>query len=152
MWPEDEYVRALIAGWEPVRTNSNRPFVWSVSADSIGQSLRTGDRIVWTHGFCGQCVNCVIEHQPTLCTNRRGYMSAKCTEYPFLTGGFAEYCYVYPTSGRIRVPDEILDPVASAASCALRTVMQGFDRLGGLDDRHHVVIQGSGPRMLRGPG
>jgi L-iditol 2-dehydrogenase len=119
-----------------------------VSTDSIGQPLREGDRIVWTHGFCGQCVNCVIEHQPTLCSNRRGYMFSKCTEYPYLTGGFAEYCYVYPTSGRVRVPDEIPDAVASASSCALRTVVQGFDRLGALDDRHNVVIQGSGPLGL----
>jgi threonine dehydrogenase-like Zn-dependent dehydrogenase len=119
-----------------------------VAADSIGQPLREGDRIVWTHGFCGQCTNCVVEHQPTVCTNRRGYMFSKCTEYPYLTGGFAEYCYVYPTSGRIRVPDEVSDELASASSCALRTVVHGFDRLGSLDDRHTVVIQGSGPLGL----
>src|SRR6476619_3061385 len=112
-----------------------------VSTDSIGQPLREGDRIVWTHGFCGQCVNCVIEHQPTLCTNRRGYMFSKCTEYPYLTGGFAEYCYVYPTSGRVIVPPDVADPLAAASSCALRTVVHGFDRLGHLDDRHAVVIQ-----------
>jgi L-iditol 2-dehydrogenase len=119
-----------------------------VSADTLGQPLREGDRIVWTHGFCGQCFNCVIEHQPTLCTNRRGYMFSKCTEYPYLTGGFAEYWYVYPTSGRIRVPDQIGDELASASSCALRTVVHGFDRLGPLDDRQNVVIQGSGPLGL----
>jgi threonine dehydrogenase-like Zn-dependent dehydrogenase len=75
-------------------------------------------------------------------------MFSRCTDYPYLTGGFAEYCYVYPTSGRVRVPESIPDAVASAASCALRTVVHGFDRLGSLDDRHHVVIQGSGPLGL----
>jgi L-iditol 2-dehydrogenase len=55
---------------------------------------------------------------------------------------------VYPTSGRIRVPDQIGDEIASASSCALRTVVHGFDRLGALDDRHSVVIQGSGPLGL----
>jgi L-iditol 2-dehydrogenase len=119
-----------------------------VTTDSLGSPLGEGDRIIWTHGFCGQCPNCAIEHEPTLCTNRRGYMFSRCTEYPYLTGGFAEYCYVFPTSGRVRVPDQIPDAVASAASCALRTVVHGFDRLGALDDRHHVVIQGSGPLGL----
>lgn len=116
--------------------------------DSLGQQLRPGDRVVWTHGFCGQCLNCVIEHQPTLCSNRRGYVFAGCTEYPYLTGGFSEYCYVYPTSGRVRVPDEVPDELAAASSCALRTIVHGFDRLGPLDDRHNVVIQGSGPLGL----
>jgi L-iditol 2-dehydrogenase len=116
--------------------------------DSIGRPLALGDRIVWTHGFCGQCLQCTVEHSPTLCTNRRGYMQTAAAKYPYLTGGFAEYCYVYPTSGRIRVPDEVSDPVASAASCALRTVVHAFDRTGPLDDRHTVVVQGAGPLGL----
>ncbi len=116
--------------------------------DSLGQPLREGDRIVWTHGFCGQCVNCVIEHEPTLCLNRRGYMQGLASEYPHLTGGFAEYCYVFPTSGRVKVPDIVPDELASAAACALRTMVHAFDRLGRIDDRQSVVIQGSGPLGL----
>jgi L-iditol 2-dehydrogenase len=119
-----------------------------VVADSVGQPLSVGDRIIWTHGYCGQCVYCVIENQPVLCEHRRAYMADPCTEYPYLTGGFSEYGYVYPTSGRVRVPDEISDDAASAAACALRTVVHGFDRLGSLDDRHTVVVQGSGPLGL----
>ncbi|MFE2540965.1 zinc-binding dehydrogenase [Actinacidiphila glaucinigra] len=116
--------------------------------DSIGQPLAEGDRVVWSHGMCGRCANCVIEHQPTLCTNRRRYSSESCRQYPYLTGAFAEYGYVYPTSGRIRVPDEISDDVASASSCALRTVVQGFERLGPVAGHHTVVVQGSGPLGL----
>jgi threonine dehydrogenase-like Zn-dependent dehydrogenase len=48
----------------------------------------------------------------------------------------------------VKVPDTISDPVASAASCALRTVVHAFDELGVLDDRHTVAIQGSGPLGL----
>ena len=118
------------------------------SQDSLGQPLREGDRIIWTHGFCGQCTNCVIEHEQTLCLNRRAYMQGLATEYPHLTGGFAEYCYVFPSSGRVKVPDIVPDELASAAACALRTMVHAFDRLGRLDDRHTVVIQGSGPLGL----
>jgi L-iditol 2-dehydrogenase len=116
--------------------------------DSVGQPLKEGDRIVWAHGFCGRCLNCTVEHQPTTCLNRRGYGSGRCTDYPYLTGGFAEYCYVFPTSGRIKVPDELSDQVASASSCALRTVVAGFERLGTLEDYQTVLIQGSGPLGL----
>jgi threonine dehydrogenase-like Zn-dependent dehydrogenase len=116
--------------------------------DSLGQPLAIGDRIIWTHGFCGQCEQCVIEHQPTLCTNRRGYMQTAASRYPYLTGGFAEYCYVFPTSGRMKVPDTVSDPVASAASCALRTVVHAFDRTGPIEERQTVLVQGAGPLGL----
>ena len=119
-----------------------------VTHDSVGQPLNEGDRIIWTHGFCGQCQNCTVENQYTLCTNRRGYMSPLCTEYPYLVGGFGEYCYVYPTSGRLKVPDGVSDDLASAAACALRTVVHGFDRLGRIENRQTVAIQGSGPLGL----
>jgi L-iditol 2-dehydrogenase len=115
--------------------------------DSLGAPLREGDRIVWTHGFCGQCVNCIVENERTLCLNRRRWHGVS-TEFPYLTGGFAEYGYVFPTSGCVRVPNDVPDEVASAASCALRTVIHGLDRIGELDDRHRVVIQGSGPLGL----
>jgi threonine dehydrogenase-like Zn-dependent dehydrogenase len=115
--------------------------------DTVGQDLKVGDRIIWTHGFCGQCYNCRIRHEPALCSHRRGYMATTYTQYPYLTGGFSEYGYVFPTSGRVRIPDEIDSDVASAASCALRTVMHGFRRLGEVEDAV-VVVQGSGPLGL----
>jgi D-arabinose 1-dehydrogenase-like Zn-dependent alcohol dehydrogenase len=115
--------------------------------DTVGQDLKVGDRIIWTHGFCGQCYNCRIRHEPALCSHRRGYMATTYTQYPYLTGGFSEYGYVFPTSGRVRIPDEIDSDVASAASCALRTVMHGFRRLGEVEDAV-VVEKGSGPLGL----
>jgi threonine dehydrogenase-like Zn-dependent dehydrogenase len=75
-------------------------------------------------------------------------MRGSSNEYPYLTGGFAEYVYVFPTSGRIKVPAAISDSVASAASCALRTVVHGFERLGRIDPGSTVVVLGSGPLGL----
>src|SRR5262249_53163960 len=71
--------------------------------DSLGSPLKEGDRIVWTHGYCGRCPECVVEGRPALCENRRGYMAVSPSVYPHLNGGFAEYGYVYPTSGRLKV-------------------------------------------------
>jgi D-arabinose 1-dehydrogenase-like Zn-dependent alcohol dehydrogenase len=119
-----------------------------VTQDSAGQPIAAGDRIVWTHASCGNCYMCTVTHQPTLCPNRRMYMFSHCEQPPYLLGGFSEYCYVFPASGRIKVPDGVSSELASAASCALRTVVHGFDRLGRIEDRETVVIQGAGPLGL----
>jgi D-arabinose 1-dehydrogenase-like Zn-dependent alcohol dehydrogenase len=117
--------------------------------DSIGTPLKEGDRIIWTHSYCGHCINCTVEQEITTCLNQRTYsMSWVVGEYPHLTGTWASYGYVTPGSGRVKIPDEVSDELASAASCAFRTVTQGFDRLGRLENRHSIVIQGSGPLGL----
>jgi threonine dehydrogenase-like Zn-dependent dehydrogenase len=119
-----------------------------VTHDSIGQELQIGDRIIWLYRACGQCPECVLLGEPMLCSERRYYMQDRWTDPPHLTGAFAEYIYVFPKSGRLKVPDEVPDALAAAASCALRTVMHGFDQLGAVDDRHSVLVQGSGPLGL----
>ncbi|NEW72968.1 zinc-binding dehydrogenase [Streptomyces rhizosphaericus] len=116
--------------------------------DTFGQPLRVGDRICFTHASCNQCEHCRLDNQPTLCANRQYYMFTSCAEAPYLVGGFAEYCYVFPNSGRVKVPDEVPTEWASAASCALRTVVHSFDRIGRLNPWETVVIQGSGPLGL----
>ena len=115
-----------------------------VSKDSVGEPLDIGDRIIWTHGSCGQCYYCVVAHQEVLCPTRRINLQHTLRKFPYLVGGFSEYCYVFPQSGRIKVPDEVPSDIASAASCALRTVINGFDRLGRIAPDETVVIQGAG--------
>lgn len=116
--------------------------------DTFGAPLRLGDRICFTHASCNQCEHCRLDNQPTLCTNRQYYMFTTCAKPPHLVGGFAEYCYVFPNSGRVKVPDEVRTEWASAASCALRTVVHSFDRIGRLNPWETVVIQGAGPLGL----
>jgi D-arabinose 1-dehydrogenase-like Zn-dependent alcohol dehydrogenase len=116
--------------------------------DSIGQPLVVGDRLLWTHVYCGQCHECRVQHTPTLCRRKKQYMRTNCERFPYLVGGFAQYCYVFPPSGRVRIPDGVPDGVASAASCALRTVIHAFDRVGRIEPHQRVVIQGAGPLGL----
>jgi len=116
--------------------------------DTFGEDLALGDRILFTHASCGSCFQCSLAKQPTLCTNRKYYMFTTCEQPPYLVGGFSEYCYVFPESGRVRVPDAVSTPWASAASCALRTVVHSFDRIGRIEPWQSVVIQGSGPLGL----
>ncbi len=116
--------------------------------DSIGQPLAEGDRVLWTHVYCGQCHECRVLNMPTMCRRKKQYMRTNCERFPFLVGGFAQYCYVFPASGRVRIPDGVPDGVASAASCALRTVIHAFDRIGRIQPHQRVVIQGAGPLGL----
>jgi threonine dehydrogenase-like Zn-dependent dehydrogenase len=116
--------------------------------DSVGQPVRLGDRILWTHTQCGSCFFCTVAKQPTLCENRRAYMYETCAKPPYLLGGFSQYGYVLPESGRVRVPDNLDDAVASLCSCAFRSVMNAFDNLGPIDPSEHVAIQGAGPLGL----
>lgn len=116
--------------------------------DTFGQPLELGDRICFTHASCNQCEHCRLDNQPTLCKNRKYYMFTTCEQPPYLVGSFAEYCYVFPKSGRVRVPDTVKTEWASAASCALRTVVHSFDRIGRINPWETVVIQGAGPLGL----
>lgn len=116
--------------------------------DSFGTQLSLGDRILFTHASCGKCFQCTLANAPTLCANRKYYMFTNCERPPYLVGGFAEYCYVFPQSGRVKVPEDVSTPWASAASCALRTVVHSFDRVGRIEPWQTVVIQGSGPLGL----
>jgi threonine dehydrogenase-like Zn-dependent dehydrogenase len=116
--------------------------------DTVGQPLRLGDRICWTHTACSSCFWCTVARQPTLCENRRAYMYENMERPPHLLGGFTEYGYVLPESGRLKVPDNVGNELASLSSCAFRSVMNGFDNLGGVSPGESVVIQGAGPLGL----
>ncbi|MBI4479952.1 MAG: zinc-binding dehydrogenase [Acidobacteria bacterium] len=119
-----------------------------VVEDSSNQPLHVGDRIVWAYPWCGKCYFCTIARQPTLCTNARmnGWRSAE--KYPFLCGGFADYCYILPECRPVKVPEEVESAVASSGTCALRTVVHAFERLdqyGGIGVQPSIAVLGTGP-------
>ena len=116
--------------------------------DSVGQPLKLGDRVVWTHTSCGSCFYCTVARAPTLCDNKRFYMYESIEKPPYLMGGFSEFGYVLPQSGRVKVPDSVDNAMASLCSCAFRSVMNALDNLGPIEAHEHVVIQGAGPLGL----
>ena len=112
--------------------------------DSIGGKLEVGDRVIWAHAPCGHCHVCNVQLTPEMCPNLWvGYLR-NCQVPPYIGGTFGEYAYVLPRAPRVRVPDSVPSGWASAASCALRSVVHAFGKLGPLDSTHTVVIQGSG--------
>lgn len=120
-------------------------FGQGADVDSVGQKLSLGDRVIWDHATCGSCYHCSVERRPALCDNRRLYGYANSDTPPYLLGGFSEYAYVLPGSGKLRVPESVESGLASMASCALRTVMNAFEIAGAINSSDSVLIQGSGP-------
>lgn len=116
--------------------------------DSMGTPVAIGDRVVWTHEPCGRCHACTIDKQPTLCPHRKLGMMTSSEEFPHFNGTFAQYSYVWPRAGRLVVPEDVSSPWASAASCALRTVVNAVERAGRIDYLDTVLIQGAGPLGL----
>ena len=113
--------------------------------DSVGDEVRLGTRLVWTPASCGHCHGCTVLRDETCCATRSYGMLASCDEFPYCSGTFGEYAYLPPRSGRVTVPERIEDTWAAAASCALRTSVRAFERLGGFDVSETVLVQGAGP-------
>ena len=113
--------------------------------DSAGSPVRVGTRLVWTPESCGHCRGCTVLRDETSCSNRRYGMFASCADFPYCTGTFGDHAYITPRSGRVAVPDGIADTWASAASCALRTAVRAFERLGTIAIGDDVLVQGAGP-------
>jgi len=112
------------------------------TCDVGGEPLKVGDRIMWAHADCGQCYWCEVVRQPVLCANRQGYGFAPAET---LRGGFAEFEYITPGTKVVRIPDELTDEEAIGVGCAFRSVVAGYEKLGGIGFQENVVIQGAGP-------
>ena len=113
--------------------------------DVLGESVEIGDRVIWAYPFCGECYYCTVANQPTMCPNALRFGREPVGVYPHLLGGCATHQYVPPRSSVIKVPDGVPSELAASASCALRTIMHGFERLGRVPAHETAVIQGTGP-------
>ena len=113
--------------------------------DCGGTQLSIGDRIMWSHVSCGECIPCTIDNQPNLCVNRFSYGMSFSGKYPYLSGGFAEYAYIIPKADVVRVPEPLSNEEVIGVCCAFRTVVAAFERLGDMGIQPSVAIQGCGP-------
>jgi D-arabinose 1-dehydrogenase-like Zn-dependent alcohol dehydrogenase len=77
------------------------------------------------------------------CRYLKKYGHDSCADPPHFNGGFAEYCYITPGTGVIKIPDELSDLEAAPANCALATVVAGWESAG-LRPFENVLIQGAG--------
>jgi L-iditol 2-dehydrogenase len=120
------------------------------ATDSLNRSLAVGDLIAWAYGWCDRCYWCTIAKQPTLCENQRMYGWGPANEHPYLTGGYAQFCYVMPICKTVKIPDGLEPRIAASATCAFRTMIHAYEEIGAIRSTDTVVIQGSGPVGLYG--
>ena len=113
-----------------------------VGTDSMGRPLREGDRVVYTYFFpCRRCYICLrgeLNHCPD-----RFRFRASIEEYPYCSGGYAEYFYLNPGHFVFKVPDELPVEAVTAANCAVPQVVYGVQQ-GDVRMGDNVVIQGAG--------
>jgi 5-exo-hydroxycamphor dehydrogenase len=112
--------------------------------DITGQAIRVGDTITWLPKSCMRCYNCTILGDPSKCERRVSYGGWLAADrHPYLVGGFAEYVWLYPDSDLVVIPPEV-SPEAVVLGDALRVVLHGMERIGGVVCGDTVVIQGCG--------
>jgi threonine dehydrogenase-like Zn-dependent dehydrogenase len=118
--------------------------------DITGQALKVGDLITWLPKSCMRCYNCTILGDPAKCEQRVSYGGwLRADQPPFLIGGFAEYVWLLPGSDIVVIPPEV-SPEAVVLGDALRIMVHGLERIGGLEYGDTVVIQGSGAVGMMG--
>ena len=109
-----------------------------VATDSMGRALREGDRIVYTYfSPCRRCYVC-LRGDLSVCLDRFRFR-ASVEEYPYCSGGYAEYYYLNPGHFVFKVPDEAVTAVNCAVSQVIHGLHQANARMGDT-----VVVQGAG--------
>ena len=111
--------------------------------DRFGNKMSIGDRVSWSiMASCGKCFYCELD-LPQKCEHLLKYGHLCCNDPPFLTGGYAEYIYLFPGTAIFKVPEGIPDEIAVPANCALSTVVNAVESIG-MNREETVLIQGAG--------
>ncbi len=116
----------------------------SVDKDIMGNSLSEGDRITWTlMASCGRCYYCQAKRLPQKCLHLLKYGHQSCKYPPHLNGGMAEYIYLRPGTGILKIPEELSEVEVVPINCALATVFSGLNSIE-IQSGENVVVQGAG--------
>lgn len=108
-----------------------------------GEPLRVGDRVTWSiMASCGECFYC-RKSLPQKCLRLIKYGHTCCRDAPHLTGGYADYIYLFPGTAVYHVPENLPDEIATPANCALSTVINATETAE-LAPGETVLIQGAG--------
>lgn len=121
-----------------------------VGHDMRGDELKVGDRITWTEYFhSGESYYRDVHDMPQKSQGVRKYGHDLADEDPHFLGGFADYCYVVPGTGILKLPDDLSDEEATPLNCGVATMVSVIEAAQiGLGEV--VVIQGLGLLGLYG--
>jgi D-arabinose 1-dehydrogenase-like Zn-dependent alcohol dehydrogenase len=114
-----------------------------VTADSTGQPLALGDRVLYRYFCpCGRCKAC-LRRQYKSCPTRQANWLVSCEVWPHFQGGFGQYFYLRPNHAVFKLGPEITDEMAAGINCAYTQVYAGLD-IAQFRAGQTVVVQGAG--------
>lgn len=121
-----------------------------IGPDLRGDILAVGDRVTWTEFFhSGESYYTDVHDMPQKADGVRKYGHDLAEEDPHFLGGFAEYCYIQPGTGILKLPDEISDEEATPLNCGTATMIS-VTEAAEISKGDTVVVQGLGLLGLYG--
>ena len=121
-----------------------------IHCDMRGEQLHKGDRVTWTEYFHhGESYRRDILDLPQKSPGLRKYGHDLVEEDPHFLGGFADYCYIMPGTGILKLPDELSDEEATPLNCGVATMMSMVEA-SQIEMGDCVVVQGLGLLGLYG--
>ena len=121
-----------------------------VARDLRGDSLAVGDRVTWTMFFHhGPSHYGQLHDMPQKAPGIRKYGHDLVTEDPHFLGGFADYCYILPGTGILKLPQQISDAEAAPLNCGVATMISVAEAAD-IALGETVVVQGLGLLGLYG--
>ena len=121
-----------------------------INNDMRGDPLEVGDRVTWTEYFHhGESYHRDIQDLPQKSPGLRKYGHDLVADDPHFLGGFADYCYIMPGTGILKLPDELSDEEATPLNCGVATMISMVEAAN-VEMGDCVVVQGLGLLGLYG--
>ena len=115
-----------------------------VRDDLRGAPLAAGDRITWTEYFAdGPSYYRDVHDMPHKAPGLRKYGHDHVDDDPHFLGGFADYCYILPGTGILKLPDALTDEEATPLNCGVATMIS-VTEAAAVAVGETVVVQGLG--------
>jgi alcohol dehydrogenase len=121
-----------------------------INHDLRGDVLEVGDRVTWTEYFAdGHSYYRDVHDMPQKSPGLRKYGHDLVEDDPHFLGGFADYCYIQPGTGILKLPDALSDEEATPLNCGVATMISVAEA-SAIEMGDTVVIQGLGLLGLYG--
>ena len=115
-----------------------------VTTDFAGAQIKPGDRVYWVPMTpCGRCHHCTVTKDPSSCEAWVAALFGDAKAPPVAT--YAQFALLPGRMPFYRIPDDTPSEAVIAFGCALPTVLQAYERIGGVRVGETVLVQGSGP-------
>ena len=115
-----------------------------VHDDMRGDPLAVGNRVTWTEYFHdGPSYYRDVHDMPQKSPGLRKYGHDLVEEDPHFLGGFADYCYILPGTGILKLPEGLSDEEATPLNCGVATMIC-VTEAADIEMGDTVVVQGLG--------